>query len=86
MEIQQRLLDYIGHELLPGSEGANLGVDDNLLLSGMIDSHAVVELIAFIEEEFGVDVNPGNVTIKNFRTVNAIAAYIEQQRTEQATT
>jgi acyl carrier protein len=75
METQERLIDYICRELLP--KGTELGVDDNLLLSGMIDSHAVVELIAFIEESFLIDINPGDVTIKNFRTVNAIAAYIE---------
>jgi acyl carrier protein len=75
METQERLLDYIRRELLPA--GTELGADDNLLLSGMIDSHAVVELIAFVEESFHMDINPGDVTIKNFRTVNAIAAYIE---------
>jgi acyl carrier protein len=84
MDIQERLLAFIVQELLPDGGAAGLGPDDNLLLSGMIDSHAVVELIAFVEESFGITVKPGDVTIKNFRTVNAIAAYVEQQRARAA--
>jgi acyl carrier protein len=86
--VAPRLLAFIMEELLTGVPGSGqaetLGPDDNLLMSGLIDSHAVVELVAFIEGEFGVAVNPGDVTIKNFRTVNTIAAYVEQRRSGAA--
>jgi acyl carrier protein len=56
-----------------------LGLDDNLLADGMIDSLGAVRLIAFIEERFGFQIPPKDLVIENFRTIHRLAAYLESR-------
>ncbi|SIQ49428.1 acyl carrier protein [Paracoccus thiocyanatus] len=51
--------------------------DTELFSTGMLDSVAMVGLIAFVEDKAGVRVQPGDVTLENFDTVDAILAYVQ---------
>lgn len=84
MNPQQTLTQFITQELLDEPDGAELAPDDNLLLSGLIDSLGVMRLVNFIEETFQVEVQPEDVTIENFRTINVIADYLQRRSTERA--
>lgn len=76
MDIHQTVTDYITSTLLAQNGAAALGPDDNLLLSGMVDSLGVMQLVKFVEDQFAIKVQPGEVTLKNFKTVNAIAGFV----------
>lgn len=76
MDIHQTVTDYITSTLLAQNGAAALGLDDNLLLSGMVDSLGVMQLVKFVEDQFAIKVQPGEVTLKNFKTVNAIAGFV----------
>ena len=41
----------------------------------------VVQLVDFLERQFGVKIRAGEVTIQNFQTVAAMFAMIERKRT-----
>ena len=56
--------------------GGALGPDDDLLLSGKIDSLGIVALIAFVEELRGAPIPAEDVTIENFATVSAMDRYL----------
>ena len=58
----------------------NLAPTDSLLETGLLDSMALVKLIAFIEERFGVVLGDDEFDPDNFETLSAIAALIEQKR------
>lgn len=79
MTMQDTLNQYITTELLTG-QTIELDNDENLLLSGLIDSHGIVRLLTFIEQSFQIKVPPGDVTIQNFRSINAMSSYLETQR------
>lgn len=66
---------YITNEII-NNKSIILNDDDELLLSGLIDSLGVVRLIAFIEEKIGSTIPPEDVTLENFQTVSAIANYL----------
>lgn len=84
MNPQQTLTQFITQELLDEPDGSDLAPDDNLLLSGLIDSLGVMRLVNFIEETFQVEVQPEDVTIENFRTINVIADYLQRRTAERA--
>ena len=71
------LVDFISTELVGSQEDVDLGTDSDLLGSGLIDSLAVMRLVAFIEQSHGVSVQPADVTIENFMTVGKIMNYLE---------
>jgi acyl carrier protein len=66
-------------EELLGTPNDILRDDDELLISGRIDSLGIVRLTAMLEETFQVDIPPEDVVIENFETLQAIAQYLEQQ-------
>lgn len=76
MTIQQDLHSYITTELAPG----NSELDAEASLSGIVDSTAVMELVVWIEGQFGFDVEIDEITPENFGSIKALAAYIEANK------
>ena len=76
--MKDALKDYISEDVL--DDDTSLGYDDDLLTTGLLDSIGVMRLIAFIEETFGIQVPPEDVTIDRFRSVSAIAEYLDTRR------
>ena len=72
--MKDALITYISEDVL--DEDASLAHDDDLLTTGLLDSIGVMRLIAFIEETFGIQVLPEDVTIERFRSVSTIAEYL----------
>jgi acyl carrier protein len=56
-----------------------LGDDESLLELGVIDSAAMVDLIAHLEKTYGIQVDEDDMTPENFDTVNSIAAYVQSR-------
>ena len=77
-EISDRIRDFITSELMFEDSSTRLS-DDTPLLAGAIDSLGLMQLISFIEEEFGVAIDDAEVTASNFRTINDIQRLIEQK-------
>ena len=50
--------------------------DDVIPETGLLDSAAIMELIVWLEQRFGLEIDQGDLTIENFGTVNAIVSYI----------
>lgn len=70
---------YIEDDLLRFTEDFELAEDDDLLLSGKLNSLGVLRLVAFLQEEFACEIPPEDIILENFSTVNSIANYIHQK-------
>lgn len=57
-----------------------LGEDDSLLEAGVLDSMAIVKLIAFLEERFGTTLTDDEFDPENFESLTAIQALVERKR------
>lgn len=71
--MNQLIRDFVIEQLLDGREISN---DENLLLSGLVDSLGVMQLVRFLETQFDVQVPAEDVTIEHFMTIEAITTYI----------
>ena len=74
------ILEYVRTTLIQPGDDLPLASGDNLLERAPIDSMGVVQLVAFLEREFHVKITAGEVTIKNFQSVDAMLALIERKR------
>ena len=62
--------------ILRGMRDFVLNDDASLMGNGIVDSMGVMEMIEFIESEFGVKVDDTEITEENLGTLNAIARYV----------
>jgi acyl carrier protein len=61
------------------AEGLDAVPRDADLLDGIIDSLGIVELIAFLEERYGIAVDDDEVDPENFCSIEVIAAFVERK-------
>lgn len=67
-------------EILEDDLGCDLdGVESDTLLfsTGIVDSFALVTLMMQLEQETGVKINPGDVTLENFDSMERILAFVK---------
>lgn len=70
------LLRFVSDELL---DGESIGPADNLLADGAVDSLGMMRLVAFIQAQADMVIPAEDLTIENFRTVDAICTYLARQ-------
>jgi len=68
--------DFICEKLL---NNRSIESDENLLLSGLLDSLGIVKLMLFLEEKFSITIPPQDVTITNMASVDAIVGYLDKR-------
>jgi acyl carrier protein len=54
--------------------------EDSFLANGIIDSRGVMQLVTFLEAEFGLRVDDADLLPENFDSVARLAAYVERRR------
>jgi len=82
-QIRDRLRSFIVENFLYAHETPALGDDEHLLDRGIIDSMGVLEVVGFLESEFGVLVHDHEITEHNMRSVTSLAHYIAEKRAAQ---
>jgi acyl carrier protein len=79
--IEADLRQYIVDKLLFGRTDTVVGGDTSFLESGLIDSTGVLELVAFLEEKFGIKVEDEDLIPANLDSVNALTRFVEVKST-----
>jgi methoxymalonate biosynthesis acyl carrier protein len=73
--VHQKLTDLFARRL-------NLNVpsvDTDLVETGLLDSLTLVELLAQLEETFGVSISTDDLEFENFRSIGSIAVFVAQR-------
>lgn len=76
MKNEAIIKDFLIGEFMPDVQASELTTDYDLLANGVVDSLGLLKLIAWIETEFGVTVDDAALDPDNFRTVDAIDAFV----------
>jgi acyl carrier protein len=53
-----------------------VGDHEPLIESGVVDSMGILELVTFIEREFGVQLSDEDVSPENFRSIHSVAGFL----------
>jgi len=73
--MKSKLITFITEQLLNNSK--TIETDTELLVSGILDSLAVMNLVTYIEKVIEKEIPPLDITLKNFSSVGAILDYLE---------
>lgn len=75
-KLEQQLRQFLAENFILDDGGAGLGADESLTDSGVLDSMGVLELIMFIEENFGITVPDEDTLPENLDSVSRLVAYV----------
>lgn len=78
-ETVKKLREYIFDNFLFTEDENALVNDDSFMEKGIIDSTGILEVVTFIEEEFGFKVEDEELVPENLDSVNNLAAFIQQK-------
>ncbi|MGG6496125.1 UNVERIFIED_CONTAM: acyl carrier protein, partial [Bacteroidetes bacterium 56_B9] len=69
--------DFIRDNFLFRDDRAELADAESLLDTGLIDSTGVLELVAFIETEFSIQMADSDIVPENLDSVETIVRYVD---------
>jgi len=75
--VKQTVKNFILEEFLPGENPASLGDATPLITGGILDSFSTLNIVAFLEKQYGIRFEPHEVGIDNMNTLEAIAATVQ---------
>ena len=77
-ETRDKIRNFIVENFLFGSDNG-LTDDASFLDEGIIDSTGILELVSFIEEDFGIAVEDEELIPENLDSIRNVVAYLERK-------
>jgi acyl carrier protein len=78
-DISRDVHAFILREFLPGEKPENLTDSTSLISGGILDSIATLKLVSFLEEQYGIQVEPHEADVDNLNTIANIARYVQSK-------
>ncbi len=79
MNISEKIFEFVREHFDIGDD-PDYTPDVHLFDEGFVDSLGAVEIIAFVEEEFGIKITQKDITLYPMNTVNEIAKVVESKQ------
>jgi acyl carrier protein len=80
MTTEETVTTFLKTRFHTSLRGGELGADEPLFSSGIVDSFGVLELIAFLEDTFDISIDTSAHELMEFDSVNHIVALVERTR------
>ena len=77
--MREQLVAFVNEEVSLDRSIEIVG-DTDLLLTGLVDSVGLIEIVGWLEDEIGIDVDPIDVVLANFQTIDKMVALVERTR------
>jgi acyl carrier protein len=76
--LSKQLITFISTEVAT-YEGEPIQAETDLLLTGLVDSLGVIRVVAWMEDTLGISIDPTDVTLENFQTIELMVNYAERR-------
>lgn len=70
---------YILKEFLPGENPNELTDSTPLITGGILDSIGALKLVAFLEEQFGIEIQPHEADVEHLNTISHIVNLVHSK-------
>ena len=78
-QYNEELRQFVSDNFLFGKTTGAVGDDDSFLEKGIIDSTGVLELVAFLEERYGIKVADRELVPENLDSINNLTRFLERR-------
>jgi acyl carrier protein len=79
-----QIREFIADNFLFREDRSDVSDSESLLDAGLIDSTGILELVAFLEERFHIQMADAEIVPENLDSVQAISAYVTRKVRENA--
>ena len=79
-DIKTTLKTFILDEYLPGEDPAALTDTTPLMTTGILDSIAVLKVVTFLENQFGITVEPHEAVVENLNTLSDMERFVASKQ------
>lgn len=73
--IMSQVREFLGQVI----SDTDIDPDHNLFTSGLVNSLFAMQLVLFVEKEFGIQVANEDLDFENFKSLNAIVGFVENK-------
>lgn len=74
-----KIRTFIDDNFLFRDDRTDIADTESLLEAGLIDSTGILELVAFLESEFGIRIADADIVPDNLDSIAKIVAYVERK-------
>lgn len=79
MPTETKIRQFIDDNFLFREDRTAIADTESLLEAGLIDSTGILELVAFLESEFGIQMADAEIVPDNLDSIARIVAYVERK-------
>ena len=76
-QVSNKVRDFIKDNFMFRDDRSDLTDNESLLDAGLIDSTGILELVAFIETEFSIQMADTDIVPENLDSVETIVRYVD---------
>lgn len=79
---RETIREFIEDNFLFREDADTIGDSESLLEAGLIDSTGILELVAFLEQEFAISIADQDIVPENMDSIARIDAYVARFQSE----
>jgi acyl carrier protein len=79
-EVSAKVKSYILSEFLPGENPELLTDSTPLVTGGILDSLAILKMVAFLQDEFQIEIEPREASVEYMDSIADIAALVNSKQ------
>jgi acyl carrier protein len=83
-EVLDKAREYVAENFLYMRKNKDISDTDSLLRTGVITSLGMMELVGWVEETFGLVIDPAEITEHNFDSLRNIARFVGSKQSLSA--
>ncbi|MGZ5056764.1 MAG: acyl carrier protein [Methylobacter sp.] len=80
MNLPQQLREHLINHVIKDNAPDDFNDDYNLIDEGILDSLAIMNLIAWLEKQCSIEFDEGDIVLENFNSVNALLDFVQRKR------
>lgn len=82
--VEEMLRKYIADNIMFAKEGYPYADDASFLENGILDSTNILELVMFVEEEFGITTEDNEIVPEHFDSVRKLSLFVRNKMNSMA--
>jgi acyl carrier protein len=83
MTVEQRVRKFIVENFYV-TDPSSIDDDTLLVTNGIVDSTGMLEVVAFLEDQFGIRISDQEMTPENLESVSRIAGFVSRKQSRVA--